>query len=66
MNTAQLTKTINNRISELKNEVRKLPTGGGLEVLKIDLKNIEITIGNLIQKINDVEYSVTGLDPNRF
>ena len=66
MNQINLTRSINNRIDKLKNEVNNLPGGGGLEVLKVDLQNIQNQINNLINKIDDVEYSVTGLDPKRF
>lgn len=66
MNTHNLTETINNKINDLKIEVNRIPGGGGLEILKIDLQNIQSTINSLIKKINKIEYSLTGLDPNRF
>ena len=66
MNQINLTRSINNRIDKLKNEVNNLPGGGGLEVLKVDLQNIQRTIDNLMNKIDEVEFTITGLDPKRF
>lgn len=46
MNDQDLTEKINDRIGDLKKEVKQLPAGGGLEILKI----------------NQIEHSVTGLN----
>ncbi len=61
-----LTKTINSKIAGLKEEVRSLPSGGGIEILKMDLENIQRSVGDLIQNINEVYYTLMGLDPDRF
>ena len=66
MKTQELTNCVNDQISDLKTAVKNLPSGGGLEILKIDLKKIQMTINNMLKKINEIEFTVTGLDPNRF
>lgn len=51
-----LTKIINDKIASLKDEVRCLPGGGGLEVLETELQHIQNNINSLIQKINEIEH----------
>ena len=66
MKTQELTNCVNDQISDLKTAVKNLPSGGGLEILKIDLRRVQQNINNLIKKINEIEFTITGLDPDRF
>ena len=51
----ELTEIINNRIDQLKNRVKEIPSGGGLESLRLKLDDIQENIKSFVSLLNELE-----------